>query len=165
MKKILFPVLILGILLGMSNCDNEETDSGINTEPEDLFSGDNPFIGTWESDIRDTGDQIKLIFSDIAIEMYCKNETMSEYKKYPEFPDGLFLYFYTDNILNVLSLTDNSDNYIEKYYNNFEENKVLNFFYEEYKFKKISKSYKLALGDDFYIDRLTNYESMYGELK
>jgi len=42
MRKILFPILILGILIGMSNCEQEPT--GI----QSLGGEVNPFIGTWE---------------------------------------------------------------------------------------------------------------------
>jgi hypothetical protein len=145
----------------MSNCNNDDDD--VIREPEDLFSGDNPFVGTWESNVIDTGNQIKLVFSDIAFEAYIKNETISEYVNYPEIPNsGCFLYTFTDDTLIILPIYSSIT---EKYPYNFRESKILNFYFpEEYRFIKISKSYKLAYGDE-YINILNNYENLYGELK
>jgi len=42
MKKILFPILVLAIILGMSNCEQKD-------KYDDLFDDDNPLIGTWEN--------------------------------------------------------------------------------------------------------------------
>jgi len=38
MRKILFPLLILSILCFMSNCDNEPIGTGIQVEPEKIYS-------------------------------------------------------------------------------------------------------------------------------
>jgi hypothetical protein len=72
----------------MSNCDN----NGTKNEQENLFNGDNPFVGTWKSNARDDGEQAKLLFLDIAIEMYWRSKTMPEYSKYPESPNSHYLY-------------------------------------------------------------------------
>ena len=56
MKKILFPILVLAIILGMSNCGPTEKE-----KYEELFDDDNPLIGTWEWKFSNGSDFVVFI--------------------------------------------------------------------------------------------------------
>jgi len=61
MRKVLLTIAIFAMILGMSNCDNDGGKGG----EEDLFSGDNPFVGTWENE-----DGTRLVFTKIIATDY-----------------------------------------------------------------------------------------------
>ena len=63
MKKVFFA---LALALFLFSCD----DGGVEQEHEDLFSGDNPFVGTWVStnSVDFGGDAFMIIFSEIKFE-------------------------------------------------------------------------------------------------
>jgi hypothetical protein len=129
MKKLLLSLSILAILLGMSSCSDDNTNNG----QEDLFSGDNPFVGTWEhsyyEDNQPSGYYRRLVFSETTIE----STLWYENNKYRETPDAIYTYTYNDTMLFYESIRNSG---IREQPYNFTEN-ILNFDGDEY--KKISK--------------------------
>jgi hypothetical protein len=69
MKKILFPILISVIVLGMSNCDDDNVNEPVN-----------PLIGTWERENNYEGERLTFTLNRVNyfyVQLYDGKETPS----------------------------------------------------------------------------------------
>jgi len=114
-------------MLGMSNCDNDGGKGG----EEDLFSGDNPFVGTWESIKNEWDFDVRLIFTENEVSAHGKGED----GKYRTRPDNSWDYTFSDNMLIASHKIHSSMEHCEY---DFEKNKIFKFSGIPY--RKISKN-------------------------
>jgi hypothetical protein len=100
-------------------------------EQEDLLSGDNPFIGTWESIIEKEFDfDARLLFTENEISAHGKDID----GKYRITPDNIYDYTFSDNLLIA---THKQNNFVLRCEYDFEISKIFEFSGTQY--RKITK--------------------------
>lgn len=109
MKKVLFVVFSVCIILGMSNCSNGDM------EQEDLFSGDNPLIGTWEGNNIDFDKlgyppRFRLTFNETTASLKFLQESGGDRSGTYTFDGRLIIISYQD--INNLDCFIYEDNYL-----------------------------------------------------
>jgi len=116
MKKI---VTALAVAFLFFSCDNGGMETPI-IIPEDLFSGDNPFVGTWESIKEEYDFDARLIFTENEISAHGKAED----GKYRTRPDNIWDYTFSDNVLIAIHKISGSRERCEY---DFEKSKTFKF--------------------------------------